>query len=252
MARLRARASLGLLLAIGGVACAGPHTTGALWSQQYVDQEKAFFALSDAQRRAQTQQFALGLADEGLQAETARIDAALQTCPGPSVPLAVSPGDMRRDVIRIQADGDTARLGQTTQLALADWYLRRAGASTDAHFCQLAEAARNAQLPQPATTDLLDGLPIASVSRDPRQTDPPMTSDSPLATLSRYALGEIDAVSAQAPLPQYLALVYGGALASTGTALDAETAAARVDAQVAAYPDWEPDALYAALRDGRL
>jgi hypothetical protein len=249
---MRSSLHLGLLLLVGGgVACAGPHSTGAVWSQQYVDQEKAYFALSDAQRRAQTQAFELGLADEGLTAETQRIDATLQTCPGPTAPMAVSPGDVRRDTIRIQADGDAARSAMVFQLALADWYLRRAAVNGDAHFCELARAARANTLQRPTTADLLDALPTATVSRDPRQASPPVVTEAALVTLSRYALGEIDAVSAQAPLPQYLAMVYGGALISNGTALDAETAAARVDAQAPAYPDWEPDALYAALRDGR-
>ena len=54
-----------------------------------------------------------------------------------------------------------------------------------------------------------------------------------------------------APLPQYLAWVYGGTLLTEAQPVDAETAAAGVDAQAPAYPEWEPDALYAALRGGR-
>src|SRR5215831_2765859 len=87
----------------------------------------------------------------------------------------------------------------------------------------------------------------ATVTRDPRTPVPPLTTEPPIMTLSGYALGSVDSVSAAAPLPQYLALVYGGFL-QTQAALDTETAADLVDRQAPAYPEWEPDALYAALR----
>src|ERR1051325_8865548 len=105
------------LLLVGSVDCAGPHSTGALWSQQYLEQETAFFVLAVAQRRAQSRAYELGLADEGLSAESQRIDAALQTCPGPRMPMAVSAGDARRDTLRIQADGDADRIALVARLA---------------------------------------------------------------------------------------------------------------------------------------
>src|SRR5690348_8544297 len=95
---------LGLLVSgVSGVACAGPHSSGALWTQQYVEQEKAYFALDEAQQRAQIQVFERGLADEALAAEVTRIEATMQDCPGSSQPLAASAGDTRRDAMRIQA-----------------------------------------------------------------------------------------------------------------------------------------------------
>ena len=66
--------------------------------------------------------------------------------------------------------------------------------------------------------------------------------------LSTYALGYVDTVQAMAPLPQYLAAVYGGGLVlgtATAPALNgAETPESLVDRFAPAYPDWEPDALY--------
>jgi hypothetical protein len=246
--------SIGLLVCCA--ACAGPHTSGALWSQQYVEQERAYFALSDVEHRAHAQQFELGLADESLAAESTRLDAALQTCPGPRQALTASPSDAFRDGIRVRARADPERLSQVAQVALADWYLRRASASGDARFCDQARQVRSEVRPQQATADLLTRLPAATVSRDHRQPNDsarPSSDASPL-TLSSYALGSIDAVQAAAPLPQYLALVYGGFLftpADSPPAVDAETAATLVDQQAPAYPDWEPDALYAALRGGQ-
>ena len=67
--------------------------------------------------------------------------------------------------------------------------------------------------------------------------------------LSLYATESVDTVRATAPLPQYLAAVYGGQL-SPGVAapdLGGRLPAAIVDDLAPAYPDWEPDALYAAL-----
>ena len=87
--------------------------------------------------------------------------------------------------------------------------------------------------------------------RDQNDAAPALATDPPLVTLSAYALGAIDSVSAPAPLPQYLAAVYGEFVSSEpvlGLVLDEESAAALVDQQAPAYADWEPDALYAALR----
>jgi hypothetical protein len=228
-------------------ACVGSHSSGALWSQQYGDQEKAHFALSDAQRRAATTQFALSLADESLAAESQRLDTALQICPGPTQALQASPGDKVRDGIRVQAGADAQRANKVAQLALTDWYLRRASATDDAHFCDLA---RSHPAP-PAATNLLQGLAPATVTRGAPTAGGSTPEMPPLVTLSQYAMGSIETVSTAAPLPHYLAWVYGGTLLTDGNGRDSETAAAMVDAQAPAYPDWEPDALYAALRAAR-
>jgi hypothetical protein len=76
-------------------------------------------------------------------------------------------------------------------------------------------------------------------------------TDPPLVALSKYAMGYVDTVHAAAPLPQYIALVYGGVLLlprDSPPGLDEATAATMVDHEATAFRDWEPDALYAALR----
>jgi len=244
------RLLLPLCLLLGSVACAGPNSSGALWTQQYTDQEKAYFSVSDAQHQAQARDFELGLADEGIRSEAQRIDATLQMCPAPPQPLAPSPGDEPRDAIRVQSSGDANRLMQVARLALEDWYVRRARATGDSHFCQQAQSARVGEVAAPAPT-LLDSVAPATVTRGGTQGAPCPAGASPLTTLSLYVLGTADTVSADAPLPQYLAWVYGGTLLTEAQPVDAETAAAGVDAQAPAYPEWEPDALYAALRGGR-
>jgi hypothetical protein len=255
-----------------GAACAGPHSTGALWAQQNLDQERAMFQLSDAQRSGIAEAYELRLADETLRAERQRITTELQTCPGTRQVLSVSPGDAVRDTVRLQAQSDPARLAEVTELALADWYVRRSGATGNATFCERARSALDGN-PAPdaggnrapdAAGDLLSDMPPATVTRDPGSPTPALTSDPPMLTLSEYALGSVDSVYAAAPLPQYLALVYGGFLqlqlqlqlqpevqAAGAAVADAETAADLVDRQAPAYPDWEPDALYAALRGGQ-
>jgi len=232
------------------VACAGPNSGGALWTQQYADQEKAYFAVSDAQHQAQALQFELALADENIKAEAQRVDAALQACPAAPQPLAPSTGDQARDAVRVQSSGDADRLTRVARLALADWYARRASATGDSRFCQQAENARAGQLAAPAAT-LLNAVAPATVTRDPNGANPSPAGAAPLTMLSLYVLGTADTVSADAPLPQYLAWVYGGTLVTDAQPVDAETAAAEVDAQAPAYPLWEPDALYAALRGSR-
>lgn len=239
---------MSLALLASSVACAGPHSTGALWAQQYVDQEMHYFSISDAQHREVAHEFELGLADESLAAESQRLQTALAACPGPSEPLSPSVGDAARDGIRIQAGDDQSRLRQVAQLALIDWYVRRAAATGDARFCQRAQAARSADAPTPADRHLLDGIPVATVSRTQAPSQTAQSTDAPLTALSRYVLGTIDTVQSDAPLPQYLAWVYGGFLTTSATPVDQETALAVVDAQAPAFRDWEPDALYAALR----
>jgi hypothetical protein len=236
-----------LVLSVMSAACVGPHSTGALWARQNLEQERAMYQQSDAQRAGIALDFELGLADESLEAERQRITSELQNCPASSQPLGVSPGDSVRDTIRLHAQANPARLAAVSQLALADWFARRASATRNAQFCERAQSALAGTAASSAKADLLSNVPSATVSRDPRAPTPPLTSDPPLAALSQYALGSLDSLTAPAPLPQYLALVYGGSLSSSA-GMDAETAADLVDAQAPAYPDWEPDALYAALR----
>lgn len=229
------------------VGCAGPHSTGALWAQQNLEQEAAFFRQSDAQRIARAANFEQTVADSLLASERGRLEMDLSACPGPSQPLGVSQGDKLRDEIRLHAKGDPTRLGAVAQVALADWRLRRAAATSNASFCGAARSALQGE-PGSGTSDLLARLPVATVTREPGQTAAFVDSDPPEVTLSQYALGYIDAVQAPSPLPQYLALVYGGFSASSATPLDVESAAQIVDTAAPAYPEWEPDALYAALR----
>jgi len=236
-----------LVTSITSVACAGPHSTGALWAQQNLEHERAMFQLSDAQRAGIAEAYELTLADESLRSERQRITTEIQNCPGPPQTLGVSPGDAQRDTVRIRAQSDPARLAEVAHLALADWYARRAGMTGNGQFCERARSALSGALAPEAAGDLLSNLPTATVTRDPRTPVPPLTTEPPIMTLSGYALGSVDSVSAAAPLPQYLALVYGGFL-QTQAALDTETAADLVDRQAPAYPEWEPDALYAALR----
>lgn len=235
-----------------GVACVGPHSTGASWAQQNLEQERTAFQLSDAQRQGIAQAFELSVADESLQAESARITAELQNCPGPRQPFAISTGDTERDAIRVQSQTDPRRLAEVAQLALADWYGRRATATGNAQFCDRARAALSGTGASraDASADLLASVPAATVFRDQGDPTPPLATDPPLVTLSAYALGAVDSVYADAPLPQYLAAVYGG-FVSSQPVVDEETAADLVDQQAPAYADWEPDALYAALRGGQ-
>jgi hypothetical protein len=243
---------LGLLLV--GVGCAGPHSNGALWSEQNLEQERAMFQLGEARRAEQARAFELSVADEQLANERQRITTDLQMCPGPRQPLTLSVGDKVRDGIRVQAGGDAARLAQVASIALADWYTRRAAASGDAAFCQRARLALDGQSSgAEPVRDILDGLPVVTVSRGGTASAAATAVNvtDPMTIVSEYALGSLDAVQAPAPLPQYLAAVYGGSVdTGSSTHPDEEHAQAEVDQAAAAYPQWEPDALYAALRGG--
>jgi hypothetical protein len=97
---------------------------------------------------------------------------------------------------------------------------------------------------------VLDSLGEATVSRDARQPGPTAGGDAePLVQLSLYATQSVDAIRARAPLPQYLAAVYGGQLTLTMARPDlgGQSPEAVVDDLAPAYPEWEPDALYVAL-----
>jgi len=235
--------------------CAGPRSTGALWAQQNVEREAALFRLSDAQRVEQAHMFELGLADEEIATERARLGIELQACPGPVQAFAPSANNAVRDGIRIRAQGDATRLTAVAQVALADWRIRRAHSTGQTRFCDDARAALAGatSFGEPSSSELLTRLPRATVTRDPRRATAAPDAAAPAETLSNYALGYVDAVTAAAPLPQYLGLVYGGFVYPSGPAPapDDESAAQTVDREAAAYPQWEPDALYAALRAAR-
>ncbi|MDQ6669610.1 MAG: hypothetical protein M3069_02410 [Chloroflexota bacterium] len=247
---MRLSVALGCLVLAG---CAGPHTTGALWAQQNLEQETAMFRLSEAQRAEIAHAFELGLADETLSAERARIESSLQACPSPDPQaLGVSTGDRPRDSVRLRAQGDRARLASLAQVALADWRVRRAGATGDARFCDDARQALAGNVTSMGASDVLAGLGPATVSRDPLHG---VVADQgwPVSlAISNYALGYVDTLQARAPLPQYLAAVYGGQLlgADARPVLNGAPPESLVDRLATAYPEWEPDALYAALAAG--
>jgi hypothetical protein len=140
---MRLRLTLGLLVLVTG--CAAPHSNGAAWAQQNLDAERVMFQLGDAQRAQLAQNFELSLADEGLASERQRIASALQACPGPAEPFQLSASNQLRDGMRIQAQSDPARMAQISNLALADWFLRRAAATGNAQFCASARDALNGQ-----------------------------------------------------------------------------------------------------------
>ena len=99
----------------------------------------------------------------------------------------------------------------------------------------------------PPRGNVIDDLGMATVTRDPRTSIPPQEDGQIATSVSKYALGVIDTLRAPSPLPQYLALVYGGEIENRTVSAPSDTAAERVDEFAAAYPEWEPDALYAAL-----
>jgi hypothetical protein len=244
---MRLFVALGCLLLVG---CTGPHSTGALWAQQMLERETASFRLSDLQRAEVTRAFDLSLADAILTAERTRVEALVQACPGPSRdPLVLSMGDRPRDSVRIFAQDDPARLAALAQVALADWHVRRGRATGDTRFCEAAGQALRRSAGLPGGPDVLSGLGQATVSRDPAHSLAAPAGWPVTATLSSYALGAVDTVHAQAPLPQYLAAVYGGVLLSpiVPPAVLVEAPELLVDRLAPAYPMWEPDALYAAF-----
>jgi hypothetical protein len=265
-----------LWIALGGllcVGCVGPHSSGALWAQQNLEQEMVQFRLTDAQRAQHAQAAELAVADDALAAERSRLAAALQACPTAELqPLAVSPGDRVRDGIRIQIGGDALRSSGVAQLALADWRVRRANATGDEQWCGQAREALSRVSGTPAeasTSAVLERLGSATVARAasaasaaagtataaslapvPRAIVQPTSDDQPLAALSLYVMGFADRVTAASPLPQYLAAVYGGIISSpTGSPdLAGRSSEQLVDELAPAFLQWEPDALYEALR----
>jgi hypothetical protein len=246
-ARLLALASLTLT-----VGCAPAPSNGGLWAQQELQQELAMFRLSDAQRADGARAYELTVADTQLAAEQARLNGLLAGCPGPPQPLGLSEGDRVRDGIRIQAQGDASHLAAVAQLALADWQLRRGAATGDSQFCDRARQtlAGHSQLTAASVPDPFASPPTATVQRDVSRPGVLLDSASPDTVLSEYALGVVDSVRAPSPLPEYLAAVYGGtATADAPPAIPSDVSVeALVDQFAPAHPEWEPDALYVALR----
>src|SRR5204862_4020496 len=109
-------------LAALSIACAGPHSTGALWAQQSMEQEQALFQMNDDQRGDRARAFELGVADEALSGERQRISMEIEEGPGPRQTLGVSPGARARDAIRVDAHEDASTLMDMTVVAVADWY----------------------------------------------------------------------------------------------------------------------------------
>ena len=223
--------------------CAGPHSSGSLWALESAQFDTVLSRTPDVVRAEQAHAFELALSDEVLASERARIAAALGDCPSRErQSLELSVGDSVRDSVRIRAADDPERRKNLTDVAVADWRLRRANATGDSGFCDQARAALNGQIQAAEPTGQIEALGEATVSRGGLA---PYTGD-PLMALSLYAAGAIDTITAKAPLPQYLAAVYGGAL--DARAPSTQDAASVVDRIAPAYPQWEPDALYAALR----
>jgi hypothetical protein len=258
-----------LLLIVG---CVGPHSSGALWAQQNLEQELVSGRQLDAERVAALHAYELALADESLTAERARLALAAQDCPGAARQLQLSPGDRTRDSIRLRIGDNALRQTAVAQLALIDWRMRRAHATGDARFCDDARLALAVPTAadgiaaisvtgslngQPSTDDPLAALGWATVARTPRGAGAVPDQAAMELSLSNYALGYTDTVRARAPLPQYLAAVYGGVLLDVDAppALNiwvpsnqAFTAESAVDLLAPVYPQWEPDALFVALQ----
>src|SRR5438093_13391006 len=101
--------------------CAAPLSDGGVWSRQGLQQELAISRLSEQQRAATAHEFEPQVPDAALDAEQARLQAALQQCPAPRPlrPLHVSPADRLRDTIRVRIGDDNARRPRGAQQALA-------------------------------------------------------------------------------------------------------------------------------------
>jgi len=237
----------GLLL----VACTGPHTTGGLWAEQNLEQEAAIFRTSEEQRAQQAHALEVALADETLALEQARVRGELEACPTSiRQPWALSAGNRVRDTIRIRVYDDPARIAALAQVALADWRVRRARATGERHFCGEASAALAGQLGERAALRVLDELGPATVVRNDARSSLTRTKREPMVDLSLYAVGWTDRITSDAPLPQYLAAVYGGAVVLQPRSSQADPwwqgrePAVLVDEIAPVYPEWEPDALY--------
>jgi len=129
--------------------CAAPQSDGGLWARQGLQQELVLSRLTDAQRAAAAHEFELLLADQALNQEQARIEAALEQCPRQQQPAS----DQTRDSIRGRIADDSARQARLAQQAQADAWLQRAAASGSAEECQQAKLALTAPPPPPEPFD---------------------------------------------------------------------------------------------------
>src|ERR687886_44830 len=124
------------------LACVGPHGAAGLWSLRSVELESQATRGSDALRANPGRAIDLGLADEVLASERARINEALESCPSPErQAFGLSVGDRARDMVRIKAADEPARLFDLAAIALADWRVRRAAAAGQRSMCDAAREA---------------------------------------------------------------------------------------------------------------
>jgi hypothetical protein len=247
--RTRAGAPLrhGCVALIAAAAClsgCSPAGDSALWSARAVQQELVLSRLTDAQRAEQAHALELQVADAEIQKQDQALRDGLQDCPGPRTPLAISEADTLRDSLRSRVGDDAARLQKIADLALADWYVRRANATGFPELCYEASIALAVQQPPQATTP---GLSASKATVARATSDTPTTYNQPQEAIVAYALGWTDAVSASAPLPHYLAAVYGGSVLNGTPKRSNEQIEALVDQLAPSEPQWEPDAIWQAL-----
>jgi hypothetical protein len=207
--------------------------------------------MSDAERAAAAHTFERSVADATLNGERDRLHHLLLDCPGASrEAFAVSSFDRVRDGARVQAVDDEARLATLSSLALADWHLRRARATGQTGPCEIARQALAGSLAPAPRSSLIDRLVTesATVARDPAHPGAVLGEAADVEALSAYAMGWSDAVRVSAPLAAYLSAVYGGVATDLSRPdLGGQSPEDLVDHYAAAYPAYEPDALYALL-----
>ena len=239
----------GLLL----ISCSGPGASGALWALDETRlEEELVNRQTAAQRLAAARDTALQAVDESLSAEAQRVGGLLADCPGSPRAFEASVGSRRRDAARIRGDANSRQ--RAAALAQADWFVRRAAATTQATFCDRASralaGAEDAQPPAELVA-LVQALPQAEVQAEPagavgEQVD---AAAAPSFATALYGIGLVDGVRGPAPLIAQLAGTYGGRLSLPLLAGAASVAPEEVVDRVAArFPDWEPDGMYTALR----
>jgi hypothetical protein len=235
-----------LVLVFAGAGCASGTSSGSLWALDEAHlEEELVYRTPDPQRAAQARQYQLRVADEVLDADQARLEALLATCPEPRQDrLEPSAAARARDGVRARQDPDrSARAGR---LAAADWYLRRAATSGETALCERARQTLGATgRSQPQQPDLAAG----QVVREPPGQEAVDGTANPYRALTTYGLGLVDVVRGPAALVGHLATVYGGSLEvmAVGPTSSPEEVVDRLAPSLA----WEPDGLYAALQAAR-
>jgi hypothetical protein len=235
-----------LVLLVAGLACAPGRSSGSLWALDEAHlEEEMVYRTPDPVRAAQARQYQLQAADDVLAADQARLDGLLSSCPEPRQDrLRPSPAARARDGVRARQESD--RTARATQLAAADWYLRRAAVTGEPGLCERARQALSQS--QPSSPQASPDLPAGEVERDPPGAEVGDGAASPYQALRLYGLGLIDAVRGPAPLIGDLAVVFGGALR---IAADPSASPEEVVDRLAPSLSWEPDGLYLALRAQR-